>query len=74
MMKRFEATKYKEGVIELTSPEALQELYNVIDNEENFILVWVEGNVEQAEVIVGNNLSAKIRNGDIKLTSKSSAK
>lgn len=69
-MKKFNATTYKENMIELVSHEALQELYETIDNEENFILIWEEGKIEQSEVIIANNLSAKIKNGDVKLTSK----
>ena len=72
-MRRFKATTYKGNMIELTSPEELQELYDIIDSEENFILVWYEGSVEQSELMIGNNLSAKVKNGDIKLTSKKSS-
>lgn len=69
-METFEATKYKDNVIELTSTEQLEKLYDVIEKEENFILKWKEGEVKQSEVMVGNNLSAKVKNGDIKLTAK----
>ena len=69
-MKKFKATTYKNDMIELTSSEELQTLYSTIEEEENFILVWDEGEVEQSEVIIANNLSAKIKNGDVRLTSK----
>lgn len=73
-MKTFKATKYSEEEIELTSTEHLEELYKVIESDENFILKWQEGDVWQSEVMIGNNLSAKVKNGDIKLSSKEGGK
>jgi len=69
-MKEFRATAFKEDMIELTSTEELKDLYDTIENEENFILIWNEGDVEQSVIQIANNLSAKIKNGDVRLTSK----
>ncbi len=73
-MKTFKATKFSETEIELTSTEQLEDLYKIIEAEENFILKWKEGNVWQSEVMIGNNLSAKVKNGDIRLSSKEGGK
>ena len=70
-MKTFIATKVDDNNIELANSEQLEELYNTIDAEENFILEWMEGNVKQSAVKIANNLRAKVKNADILLTSKS---
>ncbi len=73
-MKRFIATKYDEKSIELTSSEELEKLFETIEAEENFLLKWEEGNVEQAQVMRGNDIKSKITTGDMKLSSKQSIK
>jgi len=73
-MKTFNATKVTANSIELTTAEVLQDLYDIIDKEENFILSWSEGTVRQAEVMIANNLKAKVSTGDLKLTAKSGGK
>ena len=70
-METFTATKVTDDSIELSSSEQLEKLYNIIDEEQNFILQWTEGSVNHSEVKIANHLRAKVKNGDIKLTSKS---
>ena len=69
-MKTFIATKVDDNSIELADSKKLEDLYKTIDSEENFILQWTEGDVEQSEVKISNNLNSKVKNGDILLTAK----
>lgn len=71
-MKKFTATKYEENLIELVDNGELEQLFNSIEKEETFILQWVEGDSNKSEVIIGNNISSKVKNGDIKLTASQS--
>ena len=67
-MKKFKATKYKEGLIELSDAKQLEEAYNTIQKEEDFILEWKEGEVIKSEVMISTDFSSKLKTGDIKLT------
>ena len=72
-MKEFKATKYEDGVLELTSTKEMKELFDIIEKEENFVLEWVEGDVLMSQIMIGNNIAAKVKNGDISLTAKGGA-
>ena len=69
-MEKFQATKVSDVGIELTTATDLEKLYILLEKDENFILEWKEGNVKHSKVIIGNNLSAKVKTGDISLTAK----
>ena len=72
-MKKYKATKFEKGIIELTSSEKLEELYKTIEQEENFVLEWKEGDVSRSKVIVGTDMMGKIKTGDIELCAVSTA-
>lgn len=68
-MEKFKARKYEEDRIELSSSEDLDSLYTVIDNEEDFIMMWTDKQgVEHSEVIITTNISSKVKTGELKLT------
>ena len=69
-MEKFKATKVEDKDIELANAGDLEKLYTAIENDENFILQWKEGSVLHSEVIITTHLSAKVKNGELKLTSK----
>ena len=69
-MKKFVATKYEDAMIELATSQQLEELYKVIQDEENFVLEWKEGTVKRSKIIIGNKLSGKVETGDIELTAR----
>ena len=70
-MEVFKATEYIEGeLIELEDSEELEDLYQTIENEENFILQWDENRLLKSEVIMVTNISSKVKNGEMKLTAK----
>lgn len=69
-MEKYKATKVNDSLIELAKSDDLSKLYATIGKEENFILEWNENNVKKSIVIIGNNLLAKVRNGDIELKSQ----
>jgi len=71
-MKKYKATKFEEGVIELTSAVELEELCKTIGEEENFILEWLEGDVIRSKVIIGTDMMGKVKTGDIELASSQS--
>ncbi len=73
-MRKFHATKYDEKTIELESVEELDELYKIIESSENFILMWLEGNVKMSKLILASDLVGKVRGGDITLTAKEGKK
>lgn len=74
-MKRFEASTYNENMIVLTNKEQLEQLYDIIESEEDFILEWKsDDGKELAEVIIANNISSKVKNGEVKLSSFSEEK
>ena len=69
-MKTFEATKVDEKTIELKSSERLEELYQIVENSEKFILKWKEGDVMQSKIIIGSGLAGSVKSGDIQLRAK----
>jgi len=69
-MESFNATKYNDNIIELTSANEIEKLWKQIEQENDFILQWNEGGVIQGRMIIGSDLKSKIRNGDIMLSSK----
>jgi len=73
-MEKFQATKVSDDGIELTNSDELDRLYSLLQKEEDFILEWKEGEVAHSKVMIGNNLSAKIKTGDLSLTAKQGLK
>ncbi len=69
-MEKFFATKKSNDNLELQNPEDIEKLFKNIEEDDNFILVWNEGDVQKSELIIATNISAKIKNGEIKLTSQ----
>jgi len=69
-MKTFNAKEYTEDRIELEDNNKLEELYNTIENEENFILLlYLNNNLKKSVIVISSNLKAKVANGDIILSS-----
>ena len=67
-METYKALTYKEHeMIQLESSEQLGKLYDTIENEENFILQWKEGNDKKSEVIIVTNITSKVKTGEMKL-------
>lgn len=69
-MKEFEANMVSEEEINLKYDKDLPEVYKLIEDEENFILKWQDDTTMKSRVMIGNNLTPKIKNGDIKLTAQ----
>ncbi len=69
-MKEFEANIVSEEEINLKHDKDLSEVYKLIEDEENFILKWQDDTTMKSRVMIGNNLTPKIKNGDIKLTAE----
>ena len=68
-MKKFNAKKCDDKVIELTSSSDLEDLFNTILREQDFIIQWNEGKEQKSELIIGTDLASKIKTGDIKIIS-----
>jgi len=73
-MEKFLATKVDDTIIELTSSDDLDQLYDMLDKDENFILQWNEGKVLHSELKIATNISGKVKTGEITLKSKEIAK
>ena len=69
-MEKYKATLYTENNIQLENSEQLDKIYQNIEADENFILQWIEKDVLKSEVIITTNISSKVKNGELKLTSK----
>ena len=67
-MQKFKAKIVTDNIMVLSDVKALEELYNVIMKEEDFIVEWVSKEGNHAKVIVGASLISKIRTGDMQLT------
>ena len=67
-MKTFEANSVTETEIILKNSEDLESVAESINEEENFILQWSEDGVKKSQLMIGNNLTPKLKNGDLKLT------
>lgn len=68
-MEKFKARTVNDDLIELESSSDLENLYNTIEKEENFIVEWLENGVKKASVIIGNNLLSKVKSGNLQLLS-----
>jgi hypothetical protein len=73
-MKTIIATSNKDSVIELQSAQAIEELYDLINDDENFILQWGEGSVTHSELIMTTNIAGKVKTGDLVIKAKSARK
>jgi len=73
-MKTFIATRVDDKSIELANSKDLEDLFNCIDKDESFILQWYEGTTKLSKVIIGNNYSSKVKNGDVTLSAKEGKK
>jgi len=69
-MEKFKAREYNKNMIQLENAEVLEKLYSIIEADENFILEWEEKGIIMSEVIITTNISSKVKNGELKLTSQ----
>lgn len=69
-MKKFDATKVDEDVIELTDSSKLAELWNAIEASENFILSWKEGKDVKSKLMIGTNLVGRVKDCSLVLCSR----
>jgi hypothetical protein len=67
-METFKAKVVTDNIMVLSDVKALEELYNIIVKEEDFIVEWQEKDIKKAKLIVGASLISKIRAGDVQLT------
>ena len=69
-MEKIKGVAYSEACIVLKSLSDLERVYELIANDENFILEFKDDNGKMAEVMIANNLSGKVKNGEIRLIAK----
>jgi len=67
-MKKFQANMVTDSIIELKTANDIESVSECINEEENFILQWIEDDKIKSEVMISNNLTPKLKNGDLKLT------
>jgi len=68
-MEKFEAIKVEEKLIELKSIEDVEKIYKLLEDNEDFILKYSNNGYTHSELIIANNVFAKVKNGEIKLLS-----
>ena len=66
-METYKANSVSDVMIVLSSSKDLDEVYQKLDVDENFILQWTEDGRTVSEVIVATNLSGKVKTGEITL-------
>jgi hypothetical protein len=66
-MQTFKAKVVTDNIMILSDVKSLEQLYNVIVKEEDFIVEWVSKEGNHAKVIIGASLISKIRAGDVQL-------
>ena len=69
-MKKFLALKVNQNEIVLANSNDLEELYTIMDNNENFILQWPDGTEIKSEVMIANDLIGKVKSGSFTLTAR----
>lgn len=74
-MKFFNAVSVSESKIELMSINNIMDLYKTISGDDNFIICWKTSNGEKlAKLVVSNNISSKVQNGEIEICSREKIK
>lgn len=69
-MKKFKADSYSDNQIVLQNAAELDDfIKTVLDNEENFILIWGEGDKTVSKLVMTSNIIGKLRNGAIEVLS-----
>ncbi len=68
-MERINAKRKAVDVIEFSSVDELEKFSKSIETEKKFILTWKEKEDVMSELIFSTNITSKIKNGEIKLTS-----
>ena len=69
-MKRFEANSISPELIELSDPGKLDDLFETIEEEEDFILICGD----RSEVMISNNILGKVMSGDLILRAEKQVK
>ena len=63
------ADKPEKAKIVLEKSEGIDKVYEMIQNEENFILESKKGDEKISKLIVANPLSSKLENGELEILS-----
>ncbi len=66
-MKTYNALRVDENEIVLSNSKDLDEMFKLLNDDENFILQWNEDGRAISKVIMATNLSAKVKNNEIVL-------
>ena len=69
-METFDAKIFRPDLILLKNSKDLSKLYTLIEKDENFIIQWTDENLNlNAQVIVATHIIAKVKNGEMTLSS-----
>jgi len=68
-MKTIKAIEINGFHIVLSSQKSIEEVFNLIEKDENFILQWNKDGEIKSELMIASNISSKIKNGEIVLRS-----
>ena len=68
-MQTIKAKIYKPDLILLNNSKELNQVYDLITKDEDFIITWTEKGITYSEVIISTHLNGKLKNNEIKLQS-----
>lgn len=69
-MEVINAEIFKPDLIVVKTLKELQSLISLIYKEEDFIITWIEDKCKKSELIVCTHLIARVKNNELRLTSK----
>lgn len=69
-MKEFNIAKFEENEIQLMESKYLEDLYKTIIAEEDFIVHVIDGENKYSKIVIGLNLTSKVKSGEFILSSQ----
>lgn len=66
-MEKYNAITFSDTEIVLSDVDKLQSIFDTIENGENFIIEWYEAGTRKSKIVIGSNITGKVKGGDIDL-------
>ncbi len=67
-MEVIKINSLSDNCIELRYADDLSRMYDMIQNEKDFIVQWEQGKTKYSEIIIATNIANKVKTGSMKLT------
>lgn len=69
-METVNAVKWDDKALVLGKTSDIEKVYRLVEKEENFILVWFEGETKKSKLILANDWAGMIKTGDVELVAQ----